>query len=134
MVFFSVLDPRISYEGVLQDYADDPDLLAYLESAKDLLRAHFNKHYAGHAHSLNRAADTHIQAATDDSPSKVNFTSRYKKKDHRLRDELEEYFKLPREDFETCKPLQWWVGRQAQFPALFRLACDLFSIPGKYTF
>ena len=64
MVFFSVLDPRISYEGVLQDYADNPDLLVYLESMKDLLCAHFNKHYAGHAHSLNRAADTHIQAAS----------------------------------------------------------------------
>ena len=66
---------------MLQDYADDPDLLAYLESTKDLLRAHFNEHYASHAHSLNRAADTHTQAVTDDSPSKVNFTLRYKKKD-----------------------------------------------------
>jgi hypothetical protein len=30
-----VLDPHISYKGVLQDYAGDPDLLAYLESTKD---------------------------------------------------------------------------------------------------
>jgi len=30
-----------------------------------------------------------------------------------LRDELEEYFKLPHEDFDLCKPLEWLVGRAA---------------------
>jgi hypothetical protein len=45
-----------------------------------------------------------------------------------LHDELEEYFKLPRKDFDTCQPLQWWVGRQSQFPSLHCLACDVFSI------
>ena len=46
-------------------------------------------------------------------------------------DEVDEYFKLPREDFECCKPLQWWLGRRSQFPNLYRLVCDIFSIPGK---
>jgi hypothetical protein len=71
---------------------------------------------------------------SDESPSKVNFTSRYKKKDTLLRDELEEYFKLPHEDFETCKPLEWWVGQRAQFPNLYCLARDIFSIPGTVFF
>ena len=43
---------------------------------------------------------------------------------------LEEYFKLPREDFDSCDPLQWWLGHCAQFPNLYRLVCDIFSIPG----
>lgn len=119
----------------MQDYtqADDPELLKYLESAKMSLHTHYKKYYANHAHSLNDTANT-VQSAMDDSLSNVDFTSRYKKKDHKLRDELEEYFKLPREDFDACKPLEWWVGRQAQFPNLFRLARDLISIPGIFFF
>jgi hypothetical protein len=46
--------------------------------------------------------------------------------------ELEEFFKLSREDFDTCKPLQWWLGRRAQFPNLYCLACDVFGIPGMF--
>jgi hypothetical protein len=132
-MYCSVLDPRISYEGVLEDYAHDPELLAYLESAKLSLHAHYTKHYVNRrAHSFNEAATTltTVQSAPDDSPSKVNFTSRYKKKDSLLRDELEEYFKLPCEDFDACQPLQWWVGRQTQFPNLYHLARDLITIPG----
>jgi hypothetical protein len=132
-----VLDPRISYEGVLQDYADDPDLLEYLKFAKDLLHTHYIMCYANCTPpSLDDVVDTThaISPATDGSPSKVNFTSRYKKKDRLLRDELEEYFKLPREDFDACKPLQWWVGRRAQFPSLYCLARDLLTIPGTYSY
>jgi len=46
--------------------------------------------------------------------------------------ELEEFFKLSHEDFDTCKPLQWWLGRCAQFPNLYRLACDVFGIPDMF--
>ena len=45
---------------------------------------------------------------TSCSPQKVNFTSRYQKKDYVVVNELDEYFKLPREDFDTCEPLNWW--------------------------
>ena len=67
------------------------------------------------------------------SPEKVNFISQYQVKDRAMVDEVNEYFKLPREDFESCKPLQleWWLGRCSQFPNLYRLVCDIFSIPGK---
>jgi len=123
---------------VLQDYSNDPDLLDYLESAKSLLHTHYIIHYANcMLHSLDDVADitNTISSAVDGSPSKVNFTSRYKKKDQLSScDELEEYFKLPSEDFDACKPLQWWVGRQAQFPALYCLAQDLLMIPGMFSF
>jgi hypothetical protein len=39
MYHLLVLDPRISYEGMKVDYANDPDLSDYLESSKkDLTR------------------------------------------------------------------------------------------------
>src|ERR1700678_4401247 len=42
-----------------------------------------------------------------------------KKKDCVVVNELDEYFKLPREDFDTCEPLNWWRGRRSQFPTLY---------------
>jgi hypothetical protein len=40
-----VLDPRLSYEGLRRDYADDPELLAGLETAKAKLQEHYDTHY-----------------------------------------------------------------------------------------
>ncbi|KAF8228886.1 hypothetical protein L208DRAFT_1403024 [Tricholoma matsutake] len=84
------LNPHISYEGAKEDYSDDADLLKYLES--ETTDAY--------------TTDAHVQTVTDDSPSKVNFTLRYKKKENLLCNKLQEYFKLPREDFNTCQLLQ----------------------------
>ena len=67
------------------------------------------------------------------SPQKVDFTSRYRNLPQAFTDEVQEYFKLPRENFDTCDPLQWWAGRRSQFPNLSRFARDILSIPGKFT-
>ena len=123
--YMLVLDPHISYEGALQDYANDPELLEYLKSAKSSLHTYYAMRYATCPPPTpddDPEAIDAITSAVDGSPSKVNFTSRYKKKDRLLRDELEEYFKLLCEDFDTCKPVQWWVGQRAQFPTLYCLA------------
>ena len=65
---------------------------------------------------------------------KKSYTARYSQKENlekRTTNELEEYFKLPAEDFEVCNPIQWWVDRRHQFPHLFQLARDILCIPGK---
>jgi hypothetical protein len=41
-----VLDPRISYEGLKQDYGDDLTLSNHLEDSKSQLSSYFNEHYA----------------------------------------------------------------------------------------
>ena len=46
--------------------------------------------------------------------------------------ELDEFYKLPQENFDSCKPLEWWLGRRSQFPNLYHLTHDLFSIPGMF--
>jgi hypothetical protein len=38
---------------------------------------------------------------------------------------------LPREDFDTCDPISWWIGRRSQFPDVFVFARDLLAIPGE---
>lgn len=45
-------------------------------------------------------------------------------------DELEQFFSLPQEDFDTCDPLAWWAGRRSQFPDLSRFARDVLGISG----
>ncbi|KAI0279968.1 hypothetical protein BC826DRAFT_357650 [Russula brevipes] len=42
----ALLDPRISYEGMKADYADDPILSDQLEESKANLFEHFNENYA----------------------------------------------------------------------------------------
>ena len=117
------------------DYADNQVLLQYLERAMEDLRKLYIAQYATNIstdstrHSFTKPSSS-ASSSRDKSPSKVNFTSRYRK-ERANRDELEEYFKLPREDWEGCNPLHWWMGRRGQFPSLFGLARDLLTIPGK---
>jgi hypothetical protein len=128
------LDPRISYEGIRDDYDSDPDLKSYLETAKEQLHQHYDLHYANRYTPSASASNPNPSTSTSTSTQqitvqKVNFVARYKK-DKVFVNELDEYFKLPREDFDTCDPLKWWVGRQAQFPNVYRLAGDILAIPG----
>ena len=133
-----MLDPRILYEGMKSDYADDNILTNYLESAKASLHRYFQENYAGKniitpsvtAASTPRSAFGASQSQNG-SPQKVNFTARYKKHPSIRRDQLEEYFKLPCEDFDTCDPISWWLGRCSQFLDVFVFARDLLAIPGE---
>ncbi|KIL67184.1 hypothetical protein M378DRAFT_74162, partial [Amanita muscaria Koide BX008] len=120
------------------DYANDNILTEYLDSAKASLHAYFYENYAG-KHVAPPILDpprtagpskTSSRSLGNESPQKVNFTARYRKQASTRRDQLEEYFVLPREDFDTCNPISWWVGRRSQFPDLFFFARDLLAIPG----
>lgn len=118
-----------------EDYADDEILTRYLESSKADLKTYFEAHYANR-HPVGSSTSVVPPAAASTSSSyspQKNFTARYQRKAKTIGNELEEYFKLTheREDFECCNPIQWWLGRCAQFPNLFWLARDLFSIPGE---
>jgi hypothetical protein len=118
---------------VLQGYVDNAILLRYLELAKVLLHTTTLRTMpTSNTHSVQESV-VH-DAKTNGFNSKVNFTSRYKKKDQLPHNELEEFFKLQFEDFDSCNPLQWWVGQKAQFSSLFCLAHNLLSIPSMFLF
>lgn len=133
-----MLDPRISYDGLKIDYSDDLTLFDHLEESKTALFDYFNEHYATRpVHSPTPTPSSPISSASvqaqppmNGSPQK-SYTARYSRKEKCTTNELEEYFKLPAEDFEVCNPIQWWVGRRHQFPHLFQLARDVLCIPGK---
>jgi hypothetical protein len=118
----------------MADYAQDADLLADLEKAKLALHTFYRDKYANFTSELGsdkRGPLTTAPVVQNGSPQKVDFTARYKRTNRRVSDELEDYFKLGQEDFETCRPLDWWWGRRAQFPNLYRLARDVLAIPGE---
>src|SRR5271168_5365027 len=94
-----VLDPRIMYEGLEEDFATDPDLLSHLATSKQQLQTFFDTNYVPRSRqSVSRQSSS--TSVTSHSPQKVDFTSRYQKKDRVVVvNELDEYFKLPREDF-----------------------------------
>jgi len=126
-----VLDPWISYSGLLADCGDDLDAHTYLETTKECLHAHFHAKYDKPL--LAPTAPIASTVAMNSSPQKVDFTSHYRNLPQAFTDEVQEYFKLPCENFDTCDPLQWWGGWRSQFPNLSCFAQDILSILGKFT-
>ena len=126
-----VLDPRISYQGLLADCEGDVTLRRHLDESRKHLHALYREHYANTASTPSVSTPTQPSVANSGSPQKFDFTARYNKRARAVVDELEDYFKLAQESFEHCDPIRWWAGRRAQFPNLSRLARDMLSIPGK---
>jgi hypothetical protein len=124
-----VLDPRISYSALKDEFENDLDLSSHLEISKDDLHKHYKDHYAPPPPLLSQPSQTSISATSKASPQK-NFVSRFNRKPRTSTDEILEFWSLPQEDFENCDPLHWWYGRRSQFPNLYRLVRDIFLIPG----
>ena len=123
------------YNGLKDDYSDDLTLSLYLDSAKELLATHFHQFYVNQAQSLKQSQSTSSPAGSttsSTSQSKFDCTARYSKKEKQTFDKLEEYLKLHPEDFNSCCPFKWWLGRRAQFSNLYHLATDVLLISGKY--
>lgn len=131
-----MLDPRISYEALKDEFEDDHDrtLLNQLEASKLALRSHFDTKYSSiqSPSRLSATASSSMLSITSESntgsPTK-NYTARFQRK-RVTSDELTEFWNLPQEDFQSCDPVRWWYGRRAQFPNLYHLARDILSIPG----
>ena len=130
--FDAVLDPRISYQGLLADCTGDPLLVSQLELVNGQLTMGYQEQYMQDIPALVPSWPAVMATSTSStSPQKVNFMARYKQWPRLMADELSDYFKLPQGDFDACNPLAWWAGRQSQFPNLSWFACDLLSMPGK---
>lgn len=131
-----MLDPRISYEALKDEFEDDHDrtLLNQLEASKLALCSHFDTKYSSiqSPSRLSAMASSSMLSITSESntgsPTK-NYTARFQQKCV-ASDELTEFWNLPQEDFQSCDPVRWWYGHRAQFPNLYHLARDILSIPG----
>ena len=126
-----MLDPRISYETLRQEFADDSDTMAHINSCKEHLEQHYRQYYQPHD-SLGGAASQAMASGStlvSGSPMK-DYTARYKnRKRNTSTDEFVDYFSQPSVDWD-CDPIWWWAERKNQFPNLSKLARDIMSIPG----
>jgi len=132
-ILLPVLDPRISYEGMKADYKGDLMLSDHLKQSRSDLIDYFNANYANTipAPSLSSPSPSVRPSPMAAGSPQKSFTARYRRKEKTSVNELEEYLKLPAEDFDTCNPIHWWIGRRAQFPNLYCMARDILCIPGE---
>jgi hypothetical protein len=109
-----VLDPRISYECLRDDFSDDAGLLTDFERSKDGLKFHFDLSYVPIVDTTSLSSQLEPQVMGG-SPQKVDFTSRYRKKmgASSTTDKLTEYFRITSisEPFGVIDPLRWPCSR-----------------------
>jgi hypothetical protein len=134
-----VLDPRIGYNSLYEDYRDEPDILANVQKCKALLEDHYMAHYTNYASIASSSPSDNttnpsitIESSRPASPEKINFITRYTRRPVlSTKNELEEYLHQQPEEWGSCDPVKWWGARKYQFPNLSRLARDIMTIPGK---
>jgi hypothetical protein len=129
-----VLDPRISYEGLRQDYASEPDLLSDLDTSKEALKDYFVANYCP-VDSVETPDIPDDTMAPDSSPQKFDFTKRYRRHSPTsIHAELDDYFRVTSQAAPwEVDPLLWWSSRREQFPNLYRLARDILCVPGMFS-
>src|SRR5882724_9349711 len=119
----TVLDPHIYYQALKAEYDDDIELSIYLDTLKSDLQDYFNTYYASspitqpsHAvlsevpvtdTSSSGSCHVHGSHRAHGSPQK-NFVSHFQHHQHVVIDELEQFWALPQDDFDTCNPIHWW--------------------------
>ncbi|KAF5342758.1 hypothetical protein D9758_017038 [Tetrapyrgos nigripes] len=127
-IWASLLDPRISYFG-LKDEFD--------EERKSDLYMYFDNHYV----KQNPKTSAPPQASLSSAPSvdeasflgsgslqKSSFRTMFRKPVVH-KNELDTYFSLPIEH-ENTNPVAWWYQHRKSFPNLYCLTRDIMSIPG----
>ncbi|KIK57877.1 hypothetical protein GYMLUDRAFT_60980 [Collybiopsis luxurians FD-317 M1] len=78
------LDPQISYDTLVMDYQNEPDLLADIQMAKKSFEEHFQITYTTTSAPMNSAlgpAPAASDSSVDASPQKIDFLSCYCKRD-----------------------------------------------------
>lgn len=127
----SMLDPRIMYEGLLADCTDEDGMTEQdLGKARDALIAYFNTNYLP-ADSSAQPADVAQSARPSAGVGQpFDFMARYNNQPRKTVNEMEDFLRQPREAFDTCNPIAWWIGRAAMWPKLSRMALDILTIPG----
>ncbi|KAJ6620573.1 hypothetical protein B0H10DRAFT_1945885 [Mycena sp. CBHHK59/15] len=71
-----VLDARLSYNGLREDYANDADLLAGLNKSKAALEAHFKARYSNSQPEQTSVTESPVDDSPSGSPVKFNVFKR----------------------------------------------------------
>ena len=111
------LDPHISYQALKAEYDDDIELSVYLDTLKLDLQDYFNTYYASSPTTQPTHVVPLVVPITDTSSSgshhvhgspQKNFVLHFQCCQCVVIDELEQFWALPQDDFDTCNPIHWW--------------------------
>jgi len=93
------------------DSDDDSTLSDHLEQSRLNLFTYFNRNYVKvDDRSSSSAPPLSVPTPPIVGSPQKSFTAQYRRKEKSSINELEEYFILPAEDFDTCDPIHWWMG------------------------
>jgi hypothetical protein len=127
-MFIAVLDPRVTYHGALEAAGSEWDLRQDIMTSKRNFERHFLEHYTEPIFSAPRTAST---SASSSTTSIFSLFTRGRDQTSEPLAELERFFALSAEPYETCAdPVQWWGSHRSLFPRLSRMARDILAIPG----
>ncbi|KAJ7689798.1 hypothetical protein B0H17DRAFT_1134739 [Mycena rosella] len=132
----ALLDPRIGYESLRRDFADEPDLLDSVDASVRHVRTRLDTLYPGKttapvvsipAPPMASSSRVHFRT----SPQKPNFTRLYQQFGRQPVDEIDTFIKLAQEDFENCDPIAWcsrdFIGLHETFWQYRRLSAETIS-------
>ena len=121
---YLVLDPRITYEELKFDYADDADLAEGLKRSKVALYKRFNDCYVIPTNLDSSAVSSSPLPSTisPTQPPLFNFTAHFQHQVQRPSlNELDEYLRLPPQDFHSCDPINGGIHNVIAFRAFIYL-------------
>jgi hypothetical protein len=148
LIVFSVLDNRVTYQGLTQTYADERDLLHDIIASRSAFESRLLVHYSPPTTSDTTSSHPPTSSASPSvagGPASRWFARFAKaKQDHSsscqqsawmdsVRAELDRFFALETEDYPTADdPVKWWARHRDQFPNIARMARDILAIPGEH--
>jgi hypothetical protein len=125
----AVLDPRVTYHGTLEAAGSEQDLCGDILKSKREFEQHFLEHYTEPVVAAPRTRPT---VASSSTTSIFSLFTRGRQQASELQAELERFFALSAEPYDSCAdPVQWWGSHRSSFPRLSRMARDILAIPGK---
>jgi hypothetical protein len=131
-----VLDPRVTYQGLLHFFEDDLELSSDVRSSRIAFEKHFLDTYASTPNAQTPTSRPEMIDPRSRKGSARIFASygasRATLPPSQPQLELDTLFSMGPLPFETTPdPVKWWAGRLSQFPTLSLIARDILSIPGK---
>jgi hAT family protein len=118
-----VLDPRMKYDYFERNWPHE-----WMEGVKDKMVRCWK---------ANRGDMEESIVSTQDSTTKNHFDINILRFGavRKREDELTRYLKAPllglegKEANDRFDPLEWWKGNSKEYPTLYRIACNIYSIP-----
>lgn len=128
-----MLDPHVSYERLKKDSQNDVDLSSGLKIAMSQLTSKYCLYYAPAPGQSSNRASVNVALGSPSTRDYMNDSDEEDQEEQDVDAELKYYFRITEkpEPTKSTDVLEWWYMHRHQMPNLYRLARDVFGIPGE---